>query len=688
MRAPAAASAARFRLCRAFVFAVITVVLCFPALADEGPIVIGARPKTEFLHFDKITCWLDLDYRREDDTQEPKGAPKSTFTENRFQQTLTLQDTGYIVHPNLVQLNLSGTFGLEEDFFNQDGKTDHSTGPLYDYDLSALILRKEEAPVTVYARRSFETIGRQFGPSLDSTLMTNGILLEWRNKKIPTRIEFYRLDQEQKALDGSEHFTENQNTATWHSEYRPSDHNLWTWDYSFNTGDSTSDIPTISGGGETRNDFTTHDATLANQYDFGHQGRNRLNSTLSFFDQTGTFDLRRLHYSEILRLHHSDTFETNYRYTLDDQNIGGSQFGGSSTDQLLQRGEAQFVHHLYKSLTTAGTVGFQTIDESIGGSTEYFGRIAFDYVKQVPLGKLSAGAGFGYDHTENDARSQVTQVVNQPETFVDPLPAIIPGRNIVPGSIVVTDTSDITVYRQNFDYTVHTFSDHVALDRILGGRIASGQTVFVDYRLAPQAANTVDTTTIFLSARYDFQRGPLKGLGVYARYLDNDQQISSDVPDQFVPNSLRDYIVGADYRFWELTLVAENEWHHSSISPYDQFRTSGQWVHPFTRDLNATLNATYSHTHYLDDGDELDALVVSGSGQLRLTRDLFATASVTWQQQNDQLFGNTRGLEEQLEVRWTHRQTSLFVRARNASLNTRATDSQYQTIEVGLRRNF
>src|SRR5690242_19487848 len=117
MRPPAAASAARSWLCRGFVFTFIRILLCRPVQADEGPIVIGARPKTEFLHFDQISGWLDLDYRREDDTQEPKGAPKSTFTEDRFRQTLTLQDTGYIVHPNLVQLNLSGTFGLEEDFF-------------------------------------------------------------------------------------------------------------------------------------------------------------------------------------------------------------------------------------------------------------------------------------------------------------------------------------------------------------------------------------------------------------------------------------------------------------------------------------------------------------------------------------------------------------------------------------------
>jgi hypothetical protein len=657
------------------------------AAPGEGPIVIGARQKVDPFHLEIPTGYLELDYRREADTQSSPGSTNTTFTENRFQETINLRTNGYVVHPNLLELSLSGSFGLEQDLIDSSGKSETDTSILYDYDLEATFLRKEEAPLTVYTRRSTNTVGRTFGPSLDETLTTSGAILDWRNKTVPTRLEYYHMTQDQQSVDKTESFNQSQDTATWHSEYRPAPNNAWALDYSFTNGNSSSALPS-SAGGSNNTTFTTHDASLTNDYAFGSQGRYTLSSSFNFLDQTGTFELQRYRLNEVLRLRHTDNFETNFRYTLDDETTGGQLTGGEATHQLLQRVEGQFIHHLFKSLTTTGTAGLQKVDETTGGSTDYFGRLNFDYVKKVPFGRFTGGLGFGYDLTDNQARGKQTAVVDQPAAFADPLPIVIPGTNIVANSLVVTDASGLVVYRPGFDYTTRTFPDHLQIDRVLGGRIASGQPLLLDYLLAPQAANSVTTTSFSVAGRYDLQQGWLRGLGVYGRFIDISQSISSDVPSQFVPNSLTDLTAGIDYRVWELFFNAEQEYHHSTIAPYDQSRFSANWLHRFRRDASATLNATFTHTTFLDNNDQLDAITVLASAQYELSRDLSANASISYQDQNDKLYGKTTGLEEDAEIRWSHRQTFIFVRFRNSQLTSRSQDNTYQTLEIGVRRNF
>src|SRR5206468_2172449 len=142
----------------------------------------------------------------------------------------------------------------------------------------------------------------------------------------------------------------------------------------------------------------------------------------------------------------------------------------------------------------------------------------------------------------------------------------------ISSSIVVRDATGLIVFVENLDYLVRVFPDRVEITRVVGGRIVNGQTVLISYDLLPQPENTVTNNTFHASARYDFEKGPLKGAGLYARYFLLDQSIESDFPSRFTPNSLRDTTVGADYRFWDFTVGGEYEWHHSDVAPYDAAR--------------------------------------------------------------------------------------------------------------------
>jgi len=671
------------------------LLLCRVASAQEeaagGPVVFAQQRQKDMVRFVNFRGALEFLYRRENDDIKSREGGSETFSEDRFEERLLLSSQGYIVHPNLVELNLAGTFGLVQDSISGT-QSDNQTGTVYEWDVSALILRKEAAPVTLYSRRTRDLINRDFGPSIDNTITQSGGIVDWRNKAVPTRVEVYRQDQSQRSLDSTEDINISQNVANWHSEAKPTANQRITWDYTFTDAQETgpgATLPGVTPGGTLS--YQSHDATLAHTYDFGQQKRSNLSSTLHYFNQSGDFGLERLEWTEWLRLRHSESFETRAIYRLNQQTT--SAFFGPSSDQTLQRGEVGFTHRLYKSLTTDGMVGFQQVDQSDGfNSTEWFTNLDAVYTKQVPFGRITANLGGGYDQTENSARTAITHVINEVHTFNDPFPIALNIPNIVANSIVITDPSGLVLYRptgRRPDFTVRSAPGGVQIFRDVGGRIPNNGTVLIDYDLAAEPSNSVDTTQFHAGLRYDIESGLLKGLAVYTRYSQVDQSISASAASAFfIPNSFTDLTSGAEYKRWGFTVGVEQELHDSTISPFDAMRYWGRYEQSLSRDTRIQANTAYTVIDYREPTIHIELLTVSGSISRQFARGLYGSVTVLYRNENDTTIGQTTGWEEQAELRWDHRQFHLFVQFRNSTLDTQPQSSSFQFLQVGIRREF
>ena len=655
----------------------MTSAFASPADAQLGPTVFTQKQQHDWLTLQPTRAELELKYRGQRDTNDPNGGAgsKTTFSEDRFEETFTLQGTGSIYHPNLVYLDMTGTFGLFQSEVDNTGQTENDAGTLYEWDLNATLLRKEDVVPTLYSRRTRQLVNRTFGPTFDETITQTGVVLDIRNKTVPTRIEAYHMDQDQSALDeqtGDFHLS--QDTVVWHSEYRPDKQQVLTWDYTYNNvNQSTGNVDTH---------FDTHDATLAHSIDFGPKDKNNLSSSVHYFNQSGDFAVKQFRWDELLRLRHTDNFETHYQYTFDDQSF-------SNVDQTTQRATAGFTHKLYQSLVTNLTLGVEDQQRSDGAdSFQYFGDLEFDYQKKVPLGRFTASLALGYSHEDNSARKQVTQIIDDPRTFNDAQPIIIVGPGVQPTSVVVTDPSGLLIFLPGVDYTVTPIPTGVQLDRVVGGRINPGDTVLIDYTLAPQPENTVTTSYFSIGGRYDIDRGPLKGVGVYARYTRQNQDIQSDNPLAFVPNSFTDILVGGDYKFWLMQVGAEREWHDSTVVPFNATRYFARLTSPMGASTSLTLNTAYDIIDYTDENNHVELWTVSAQIQHRFTRNLHGFATILWHDEQNDLRGDTKGLEEQIEIQWRHRQTYIYGIFRNADLNSSFQDNHFQFFEVGVKREF
>ena len=663
----------------------VVVAAPSPARAQDEPVVFQDRQRaTDRVSFYNWHTALELEYFGQRSEIDPVGGPREKSSEDRFRQTIDVENQGHIIHPNLVDLDLYGRFGLEQDTIDRTGtgsETQHGT--VYEWDARATILRKEDTPLLLYSRRNEQIINREFGPSLTDTITTTGAALDILNRPVVSRFEVFHQEREQSGLGGGDdvtgfgsgEFSMTQDSFLWHSEWRPDDRQLLTWDYGLSLVNEQTE-------GFDENEFTTHDAGLSHAISFGDRRQHDLLSSLSYFDQSGDFPAERFRFNELLRLQHTRNFQTRHQYTFDRNSFGDN-------DQTQHRARTGFIHRLYQSLTTAGNVGVQKLESSDDADSDsLFGDLNFDYRKRVPLGSFNGFLGGYFDLTDNDARGEPTQVVDEPRVFNDPQPIVIVTNGVNPDTIVITDPSGLLLYQEGLDYLLTVRDNRVEIDRVVGGRIGAGQAVLIDYVLNPQAANEVDTTGFYVGGRYNFERGALRGLSLYTRYGHQDQSIESDVPTEFEENSFDDLIYGAEYFIRGWTFGAEHQDHDSTIQPFDADRLFARYRRRVARETTLTLNSAYTTIDYPEDDNQVDFWTTSAVVRHQFTRQFYGVLTLLYRDEQDRFRGDTTGFEQQLELEWRHRQTTIYATLRNATLESETTDSNFQLFQVGVRREF
>ena len=61
---------------------------------------------------------------------------------------------------------------------------------------------------------------------------------------------------------------------------------------------------------------------------------------------------------------------------------------------------------------------------------------------------------------------------------------------------------------------------------------------------------------------------------------------------------------------------------------------------------------------------------------------------MVWRYEDDTSQGIVQGFEQQLDVNWRYRQTSVFVALRNSDLDSDVTETDNRSILIGFRREF
>lgn len=659
--------------------AAVAAVACAAASAYAAPndaVVISNKRERQWLTLEPIRGALDLRATHQRDSSSSGGSTSSTDS-LLFAESLSLSSGASILSPNFINLNFGGSFGLTQQTFNAPDRKETTNGTLYTYDVSADILRNSSLPVFLYARQTQDLLTRNFASALETSTSEYGANLTLRSDVLPTWLRIYHTETTQRELSGVEDYTLSQDNLELHTEADIGERQHLTLDYrlaAINQNDGAT-------GGISDN-YTSHDFQLGHAWDILGDGHYTLATTLSYNQQDGNFASEHLHFDTRLRARHSPTFETYYDYTYDQRTYQTSEL-------LTHRLQSGFQHRLFESLVTTGQVAYDKTGSDTGGDSDSLSlNLGFGYSKKVPLGRLNLDLNLGYRTQNFDGASSVLPVLDDARTFSDDQPILLTAQGVDPASLVIRDSRGIGTYVRGVDYTVDTVRNRIEIRRIFGGAISRDEAVLLNYAILPQPPYTSDTTTLSLGGRYDFDEGPLNGLGVFARYFQQDQSISSDIPTSLIAENVTDITYGVDYRIWKLTLTAEQQKHDSNITPYNATRLRAVYTDRFGQRIVLRLHAAFSAYEYPNDGTTTDLMTIGGNLDYYITRELRAIVSALYRNENDSSFGQTTGFEQQVELRWQHRQTDVFMLLRNTMLDTTGGDSTSLLVQFGIRRVF
>lgn len=647
-----------------------------PADSPDGPVIVGeSRQHWKGVELTRLRTFFDFFGEYTYDRLRQRGQPTVKERETRLRETLGLDGQVFIGHPNLITIDGTAELGIEDRFVNSDTIGDgHDTDFVDIYDLRALILGNGPIPLTLYSRRDQTNIHSDFGTSVDDVTWENGAIAQIVSDWAPTTLHYFHLDNEQTDPLGDRDSTRIQDTFTGQSNMALGEGQRLELTYTYDHIDETrSDLFS--------NVYDRNDAAATHTYNFGDKDQHNLRSYLRYYEETGDFPLQTLLLDEQLTLRHTDRFETRYFGAFETRDVRGD-------DQRLGRLTGQARYRLFDSLITTGNLGWRRLESgSDFTSDDLFVTGSAEYTKKVPMGRLDASAGLGFNHQDNSERGSTVSVAGEPVILVGTFPATINRRNIIESSVVVRRTNGQILF-ENSDYTLLVYPDRAEIRRVIGGSIAEGETVLVDYDVGPEPSSRIDTQTVTISLRYTFDEGWVSGLSVYGSYRTTDFHLDTADPSRFVLDDSQTLIYGIEYTRGGFNIKAERENRDSNVNPYDTTRLQARY--DLVTGIGSSIGAlvAYDIVEYTIPVNTLTVTRVEGNWTQRLGESLSGKLRLLYRDEHEDLSGDTQGFEQYLELHFRKGQTTMFANVRNSYLEGPSSDTFSQGVQIGFRRQF
>ena len=614
---------------------------------------------------------VELTAEKRKDDQGTSGDTRR-YESLEYKEILRLKTQGNVYHPDLLTYRASAGIGSTQHEFKFDGEKDTGTGSLEEYMLAGDLLPQKPFPLSFQLDKSEELLSRQFASSLLSQRKGANVTLSLRSDW-PIRLQFGQNETRQEGQSVADHdlFIRDDQRFSASLDHVFSDSSEFGLDVHHN------DTSQFQAGTTIHHQESVVD--LSHHLTGGPNQQNRLDSFINYLDQSGDFDLKRLHWQESLNLKHSDVFQTYYRiFFLNSER--------STLKNNEIRGETGFTHQLYDSLTTHGSV--YTSKANLGDGvdlTQLGGAVTFDYRKINSLGLLLGHYGFNVLDLEQTGGSTRVAVVNERHAFTTAgsLRIQLERTNIDPASIVVRNSARTKIYT---DYTVTQTNGITEIDIILGGDITTDgdQTLSFDYDAVtdPQRKEQSYVHSFRLRERFPF------GLSTYYEFQDRSETLTS-TETSIVPDEFQVHLWGVDYNHKGLRLLSEYRDEASTRYPFQSKRLEASYaLHPEP----ASKLTFYASQRWIDYRTEpmydVQLFTVGCDIQTGLSDSVTATGRLDYRDEDDSRQGTTRGFQWDTELQYRYRQLDARVGAEFNTLNRLNYESDGLLMYVRLKRFF
>ena len=605
-----------------------------------------ARP--EYLRVERLEPFLDFEteYTYSRAASRLRRRPRDfdqTNRDLRLEEKVGAQFEGALIDPRLIAVAGDVAFGLTQSRFVERGPYFRDAvgdeGFDLEYQARANLLAGQPLSGTVYGLRQDDRINRRFQPTLHERRTGFGTTWNLAHEKFPMELGYEYLETDRtgnRAARDDEHFAESK--LHYGAEWIVSEAQRFKLSYEHAENDQE-----YAGLGKPFD--TTRDLmTLEHSLGWGPQRQNTLRTLVHWQEESGDLARDFFEIGPQLTLQHGPNVQSVYKYQFNRETYAG-------LDVETHRADYQLVHQMYTNLTT--TVDLFGLYEDVENdvrTTQYGGLVDWQYNRRNPLGHLYANLSLAYDTQQAAGDDGERLVRDESGTFRDPLPVRLRNRDVLPGSIIVTDTSGRRIFAQGRDYVVVNRRNATELVRILSGRIADGDSVLVDYRYRTPTRGQIDT----VRADFGIEQRFTGGLTPYYRVSYRDQDADASTGFARAADRTDHHRLGLRYEVPQYTLGAELEIYDDSIEPYRGFHVDGLWH--ILRAGQHTLDGSARWSRFRFDGGldrrDVHMLDVNVDHRWTLSRDCSTFQRAAWRWEDDSLDGDTHGWDVTGGLTW------------------------------------
>lgn len=599
-----------------------------------------------------ITGHVALGVDKRTDEQEGVNTERKSTT-TATEQTLRLRTTGDVYHANLLSYTAAVGLGLTQQKLDSDLESGMTSDSLNEYDFTTRLLQAKPYPMSFYSRKTDRLTPRQYVGSVRTESEQSGATLALRSKSWPMRFQYSTGESSHRSL-----------ASTSNDAYsRENERFLYSLDHDFSplstfSFDFERDDVSYTSSGITTN-AKTDSYSLTHGLTFGEEEQHGFRSFLSLLNQSVPLDYQYLHWAEDLRLQHSETFLTNYEFSLSKRREG--QFNSASTIQNRTiQGRAGFEHKLYDSLVTRGSV--HASDSDFNGTVQsktQGANLAFAYNKKNRWGVLSSSYSISPTHTEQLGGGEMGTVLDEQHIATELTLVELEKQSIDITSIIVKDVNGLP-FLEGEDYTITQVGGTTLLSIIIihglplpsPPNFAEGQVFLVDYSFAVEPKREEDTLRQNFIIRQRFKNG----FSVFYKRRQQDETIESTrtniTPDEYVTDTF-----GTSYTKNGLQVSGQFSKTRRSQLPSTQKQIDVKYQKRIGEDTTAHMRALKYWVEYGEpDNRKIELFTAEGGMSSRLNDKYNITASVDYRDQTNSKSGKTKGFQYRSQLQYKYRQ--------------------------------
>jgi len=406
------------------------------------------------------------------DYRYKKTILSSGFTEEPttavFSGELSLNTNSYIWHPNFMKLDINLDYNpstKRDRYITIPDRSESVTAEKIG--ATATFFCQRPVCFTFFSNFSHNFISREYTTNVETYRKDFGGNFYYTNTFLPVSLNYLNEDWKQNEIQAERQFiNKRQNVSAELSKsfYKNDNHSL-----SFSYDDYKREY---SPSAIIRNKISG--ITLRNDIPFDDEQRNVFNSLLWYSKQTGSESYKRFLALENLRIQLplSFNFEGSFQYNTFNQNFLNSK-------ELTQTSRLQ--HQLFSSLQTFIYYEYAQVKQTAYNEIRNTAGGGINYIKKIPTGTLNISYEYRQRNEERNSQPVPLIIVNEEHKLDDSKIVLLNTPSINANSIFITDETETIIYQLNIDYIIISRGDFIEIKRLLGGQIANGTNVFIDY---------------------------------------------------------------------------------------------------------------------------------------------------------------------------------------------------------------